>query len=154
LQKNIADHPFWSRVTARVRGAPSRQWQTAAVTMAALGVLSLGLLAWWNPRPTLPLSPSGDVAALHLETRHGEQQTRRLADNSILHLNTDSAVTIRYNKKERVIALTSGEADFEVAHEAERAFRVFAGSAEVVAIGTKFDVRLRDDSTVVTVIAG
>jgi len=154
LQKDIAVHPFWSRVAARVRGAPSRQWQTIAVTLAVLGVLSLGLLASWNPRPTLRLPPSGDVAALHLETRHGEQQTRRLADNSILHLNTDSAVTIRYNKKERVIALTSGEADFEVAHEAERAFRVFAGSAEVVAIGTKFDVRLRDDSTVVTVIAG
>ena len=60
----------------------------------------------------------------------------------MLHLNTDSAVTVRYGKKERLVMLTSGEADFEVAHEPERAFRVFAGSAEVVAVGTKFDVRL------------
>jgi transmembrane sensor len=31
---------------------------------------------------------------------------------------------------------------------------VFAGSAEVVALGTKFDVRLEHDSTVVTVVEG
>ncbi len=50
--------------------------------------------------------------------------------------------------------LTSGQADFEVAHEADRAFRVIAGSAEVVDLGTKFDVRLEHDSTVVTVVEG
>jgi transmembrane sensor len=50
--------------------------------------------------------------------------------------------------------LTSGQADFEVAHEPERVFRVIAGSAEVVDLGTKFDVRLEHDSTVVTVVEG
>jgi transmembrane sensor len=88
------------------------------------------------------------------ETRHGELLSRRLPDDSVLHLNTDSAVTIRYDRQDRVVVLTSGEADFEVAHEANRKFRVFAGSAEVVAIGTKFDVRLGQDSTVVTVVEG
>ena len=82
------------------------------------------------------------MTALHFKTRHGEQLTRRLADNSVLHLDTDSAVTIRYSKNERLVTLTAGQADFEVAHEPDRAFRVFAGSAEVLDIGTKFDVRL------------
>ena len=77
-----------------------------------------------------------------------------MADNSVLHLNTDSAVTIRYGKTERLVMLTSGQADFEVAHEPDRAFRVIAGSAEVVDLGTKFDVRLEHDSTVVTVVEG
>ena len=100
-----------------------------------------------------PLAPDG-MTALHFETRHGEQLSRRLADNSILHLNTDSAVTIRYGKAERLVMLTSGQADFEVAHEPNRAFRVIAGSAGVVDLGTKFDVRLEHDSTVVTVVEG
>ena len=100
-----------------------------------------------------PSAPDG-ITALHYETRHGEQLTRRLADNSVLHLNTDSAVTIRYGKNERLVMLTSGQADFEVAHEPDRAFRVIAGSAEVVDLGTKFDVRLEHDSTVVTVARG
>jgi transmembrane sensor len=100
-----------------------------------------------------PSAPDG-TTALHFETRHGEQLTRRLADNSVLHLNTDSAVTIRYGKNERLVMLTSGQADFEVAHDANRAFRVVAGLAEVVDLGTKFDVRLEQDSTVVTVVEG
>ena len=94
------------------------------------------------------------MTALYFETRHGEQLTRRLADNSVLHLNTDSAVTVRYGKNERLVMLTSGQADFEVAHEPDRAFRVIAGLAEVVDLGTKFDVRLAHDSTVVTVVEG
>jgi transmembrane sensor len=100
-----------------------------------------------------PSAPDG-ITALHFETRHGEQLSRRLADGSVLHLNTDSAVTIRYGKNERLVTLTSGQADFEVAHEPDRAFRVFAGAAEVVDLGTRFDVRLEQDSTVVTVVEG
>jgi transmembrane sensor len=122
--------------------------------MAALAAVSLGLVSLWNARPIAPVSTAGGTAALHFETRHGEQLSRRLPDDSVLHLNTDSAVTIRYGKTERLVTLTSGQADFEVAHDPERAFRVFAGSAEVVAIGTKFDVRLEHDATVVTVVEG
>jgi transmembrane sensor len=146
--------PLWPRVIAPVRGISSRRWLTAAATMAALAVLSLGLFSLWNARPIAHVSAPSDVTALHFETRHGEQLSRRLTDNSVLHLNTDSAVTIRYGKTERLVMLTSGQADFEVAHDPNRAFRVFAGSAEVVAIGTKFYVRLEDDSTVVTVVEG
>ncbi len=143
-----------SRVIDALKAGTSGRWLTAVVAMAACAVLSLGLLLRWNVRPIEhPLAPDG-ITALHFETRHGEQLTRRLADNSVLHLNTDSAVTIRYGKTERLVMLTSGQAEFEVAHEPDRAFRVFAGSAEVVDLGTKFDVHLEHDSTVVTVIEG
>ena len=146
--------PFWPRLLAAVRDVPRRRWQTAAVAMAALGVVSLGLLLLWNLRPNAPVSAPATATALHFETRHGEQQTFRLADNSLLHLNTDTAVTILYNKTERLAKLTSGEAAFEIAHEHNRAFRVLAGAAEVVDLGTTFDVRLGDDATVVTVVEG
>ena len=142
----------------RPRGAdwrqPSRRRHTAAVSMAACAVLSLGLFSWWNVRPIAHLPAPGGTTALHFETRHGEQLSRRLADNSILHLNTDSAVTVRYTKDERLVMLTSGQADFEVAHESDRPFRVIAGLAEVVDLGTKFDVRVEHDSTVITVVEG
>ena len=146
--------PFWPRLLAAVSEAPVRRWQTAAATVAALGLLSVGLFLMWN-RPPLPgqVSPA-DATALHFETRHGEQQTHRLADNSVLHLNTDTAVTVQYSKTERRVVLASGQAGFEVAHEPERPFRVFAGPAEATARGTKFDVRLATDSTVVTVVEG
>ena len=153
-EDDAAVQPLWLRVIDTVRGTSSRRWFPAAVTTAACAVLSLGLLLRWNVRPIAhPPAPDG-ITALHIETRHGEQLTRRLADNSVLHLNTDSAVTIRYGKTARLVMLTSGQAEFEVAHEPNRAFRVFAGSAEVIDLGTKFDVRLEHDSTLVTVVEG
>ncbi len=146
--------PFWGRVSAAVRDVPQRQWQTTVATTAAVAVVSLALFWVWNPRPITHLPASPVATALNLETRHGEQLSRRLADESVLHLDTDSAVTIRYGKRERFIELTSGQAAFEVAHESDRPFRVVAGPAEVVALGTKFNVRLEQDATVVTVVEG
>jgi transmembrane sensor len=146
--------PLWSRVVSAVWGQPRGRLLTATMTMAAFAVLTLGWFLSWNVTPTVEPSVSGGTTALHFETRHGEQLSRRLADNSILHLNTDSAVTIRYGKNERLVRLTSGQADFDVAHEPDRVFRVIAGSAEVVDLGTKFDVRLQHHSTVVTVVEG
>jgi transmembrane sensor len=154
LEKDALMEPSWSRMITAAGAVAARRWQTAAVALVACTVVGLGLFAAWNIRPVAPISASGGVVALHFETRHGEQQTRRLSDNSVLHLNTDSAVTIRFSKAERLVVLDAGEVDFEVAHEPDRAFRVVARSAEVIAIGTQFDVRLGDDSTVVTVVEG
>src|SRR3984893_13498792 len=80
---------LWLRGAAAIRGETSGPWLTAAVTMVVCGVLSLGWFLPWNVTPTGPPSVSSGTTALHLETRHGEQLSRRLADNSILHLNTD-----------------------------------------------------------------
>ena len=145
---------LWSRVIHTVWVQPPRRWFPTAVTMAGIAVLTLGVLLMWNVSRIQHPSASEGIAALHFATRHGEQLTQRLADNSVLHLNTDSAVSIRYSKSERLVTLMSGQADFEVALEAHRAFRVHAGPAEVIDLGTKFDVRLEQGSTVVTVVEG
>jgi transmembrane sensor len=88
------------------------------------------------------------------QTAHGAQAAWHLADGSVLHLNTDSAVTVRYSSTERLLTLDRGEAMFEVAHDTRRAFRVLADSTSAVAVGTQFDAYRRPDSTQITVIAG
>lgn len=145
---------FWSRLRAALEVVSAHRWQRVATTVAAIGVLALGALLSWTLWPVIKAPSPPAATALHFETRHGEQQDYRLADGSLVHLNTDSAVTVRYSAGERVIVLGSGEADFEVAHQPHRPFRVFAGAAEVVDLGTRFDVRLKDKSTVVTVSEG
>ncbi|HVO23941.1 MAG TPA: FecR domain-containing protein [Candidatus Margulisiibacteriota bacterium] len=142
-----------SRAFAALRDGPLLRWQRAMIVATAAGVAGLGL--WlWNLKPTERVAASDETTAQHFQTRHGEQRSYRLADNSLLHLNTDSAVTVRYAPHERLIVLSSGEADFEVNHEPKRAFRVLAGPAAVVDVGTKFDVRLQPGSALVTVIEG
>jgi transmembrane sensor len=153
VEEDSVVETFCPRVVTGVRGVASKRWQPAAV-MAGFVILSLGLFALWYLMP-LTHAPAPEAATvLHFETRHGEDQTRRLSDGSVVHLNTDSAVTIRYVKTERLVTLISGEAVFEVAHEPGRSFLVVAGPAKVVAVGTKFDVRLGHASTTVTVIEG
>ena len=146
---------LWSRVLGAIRDVLVPRWQPAAVLVVALvGVLTLGR-SLWQPRPTTaPATALTAVTTLHFETRHGEQQTHKLADGSVLHLNTDTQVTVRYDNRQRLVILTSGEAEFEVAHVPNRSFRVLAGPAAVVDLGTRFDVRLEDRSTRVTVIEG
>jgi transmembrane sensor len=145
---------LWPRVIAPVRGLSPRGWFTAVMTLAGLGAVSAGLFSLWNVRPNAPVSAPVSTTALHFQTGHGEQQDHRLADGSVLHLDTDSAATVRFGERERLVTLTAGQADFEVAHDPARAFRVFAGAAEVVAVGTNFDVRLEPGSTLVTVVEG
>lgn len=144
---------LWSRFRAALEDMPARRGLSAAAAVAALGV-AVGALLLWNLRPGAPVTAPESVTALHFVSGHGEVQTHRLADNSVLHLNTDTDVTVRYSRSARLVTLTAGETAFEVTHEAGRPFRVLAGAAEVVDLGTRFDVRRDDGSTVVTVAEG
>jgi transmembrane sensor len=149
-----ASQTFGSRLVESLHELLLRRWQRAATAMALFGVASVVLLFAWSLRPSALRMNQVASGALHFQTRHGEQHTYVLADDSVLHLNTDSAVTVRYSDTERLVVLTSGEVDFQVAHEPQRAFRVLAGSAEVIDVGTQFDLRLRANSTLVTVQEG
>lgn len=87
-------------------------------------------------------------------TALGEARTVRLADGSLIHLNTNSSVEVALRDDIRSITLLKGEAQFDVAHDAKRPFIVNADGTLVRAIGTMFNVRLRADVTELTVIEG
>jgi transmembrane sensor len=116
---------------------------------AVLAVLMVGIsLLWWSrdgERFGLPRT---------YETAHSQQAAWRLPDGSTLHLNTGGSATVRYSTTERVIDLNRGQALFEVARGDRRRFRVSAGEAQVLAVGTEFDVYRRRDVTLVTVVEG
>ena len=76
-----------------------------------------------------------------------------MPDGSTLHVNTDTQVTLRYSAAERLLDIDHGQVAVEVVHD-RRAFRVHAGSTNAVAVGTKFDVYRRPDSTLITVVSG
>jgi transmembrane sensor len=82
----------------------------------------------------------------------GEQRIVRLEDGSTLRLNTDSRAVVTLRKDRRDVRLQRGQALFEVAHDPARPFVVAADGASVRALGTVFDVRLRDASDVDVVL--
>ena len=87
-------------------------------------------------------------------TQVGEQLQTTFDDGSVIHLNTDSRIETEFSANKRLIKLVQGEALFDVAHDSNRPFIVYAGDRLVQAIGTKFVVNLHPDNVEVLVTEG
>lgn len=129
------------------RSRPARYALAAALACAAL--LAFMLLAARTPLPEAGAQQQFAAFA------SGEGETRRfvLADGSELLLSPGSRVEVALDATRRGLRLVRGEARFTVAHE-ERPFVVGAGGTEVLALGTRFVVRLASDRTTVSLIEG
>jgi len=83
-----------------------------------------------------------------LSTARGEQSPYPLilADGSKVWLNSQSSVTFptAFNQKDRVVKLT-GEAYFEVKHNARQPFKVETANQTIEDLGTSFDVNAYSD---------
>jgi transmembrane sensor len=94
-------------------------------------------------RATAPrVDRSPERPALSFETAVGQRIRRRLADGTIVTLNTNSALEIAYRPERRTVRLLRGQALFEVAKDRHRPFVVEAAGREITALGTVFEVRL------------
>lgn len=87
-------------------------------------------------------------------TAVGEQKKIVLLDHSVLKLNTNSAVKVRFWPWQRSIILLKGEAYFAVAHNRWQPFWVYAGAGKVRALGTHFGVRYDNDKVTVALVEG
>lgn len=86
-----------------------------------------------------------------LRTRVGERRSLTLADGTRLHLNTASAADIRYDAESRLIVLYAGEILVETAADS-RPLHVRSSHGDMQALGTRFNVRLFNDRTRLTVL--
>lgn len=84
----------------------------------------------------------------------GEQRLATLPDGSVIDLNTDTQIEVDYDRERRKIRLLRGQAHFNVAHNPNRPFVVYASTGRVRAVGTAFSVRLRGTDIEVTVTEG
>lgn len=130
-----------------IKSKPHRRWPWIPVLMLAAGALVLALLLanWRMFEP----SPETQVA-----TAIGERRSLALDDGSQVEVNTDSQLHARLESDVRQVRLNRGEALFTVAHDPGRPFIVTAGNVEVRAIGTRFDVRLDEGETRVSLFEG
>jgi transmembrane sensor len=87
-------------------------------------------------------------------TAIGERKPVTLADGSKILLNTDTRIEVEFSPAQRVIHLLQGEAFFEVAHNANYPFLVYAGGNVVRAVGTAFSVHIEKHDVAVMVTEG
>src|SRR5665213_1915814 len=91
-----------------------------------------------------------EVAYNTLTTKRKEQFPLVLADGTKVWLNSSSSITypVTFNGKEKRVSIT-GEAYFEVVHNAAQPFRVAVSGQTVEDIGTEFNINAYDDEPVI-----
>jgi transmembrane sensor len=107
---------------------------------------------------TYDADKSGDQVNFNtLSTAKGEQSPYPLvlSDGTKVWLNAESSITFptAFNQKERIVQVT-GEAYFEVMHNAKQPFKVQTQKQTIEDLGTAFDVNAYDPAARTTLVEG
>jgi transmembrane sensor len=117
-----------------------RAWIGGALAASLVAIVSVGVLN--RPSDTY-----------RVETAMGETRTVTLADGTRIAVNGGSALVFSRSDA-RSATVERGQALFTVVHRADAPFRVAVGNAQLVDIGTIFDVTRADGHTSVAVSEG
>lgn len=115
-----------------------RRWMTYAGTAAAAACLTFAVVL--ASRDSLSTAP---MQWAQVSTGPGELDTVRLADSTLIAMGPSTSVRYAMNTSRREVELR-GIASFDVTHNAARPFRVRAGNAVALDVGTRFLVRRYD----------
>jgi transmembrane sensor len=125
---------------------PKRRWLNVRNAVAAASVLALVSAALYYT-----LRPAGNTAVAQIsgplydtiDAGIGQVRSIRLADSTTVVLNSHSRLLVPtdYNKHERKVVLTEGEAFFDVTHHANHPFTVKSKGVETRVLGTSFNVQ-------------
>jgi transmembrane sensor len=118
------------------KGAAGRQRGMAATLVVCVALAGLWSLAFSGD----PLERSNGIYL----TAVGQNKSVTLADGSVVQLNTNSQIKVEYTDKFRNIRLLQGEAHFDVTKNLALPFRVYAGDGRFEAVGTAFNVHLKN----------
>lgn len=134
---NSSPQPWWRRLL----GAR----HAFAVALAATALASIATLGGW-------LMETAPDWATH-RTEWGGFERVVLPDGSTALLNTNTEMRMSFTRAHRQIVLTRGEALFGVQRDERRPFEVLVGHNTIRALGTSFDVRLRDPRALEVIVA-
>ncbi|MEJ0038595.1 MAG: FecR domain-containing protein [Gammaproteobacteria bacterium] len=132
---------FWSgadMVLGALRAAWIPRLGVGLTMAAAFAILAAALI-----QPDTQIAYSAPV---------GGHEHVTLDDGSVLDLNTDTRIRVQFTAARRQIFLDHGEVLLAAAHDASRPLEVIAAGVVTRAVGTKFSVRIYDNTNVETVV--
>jgi transmembrane sensor len=145
VQRRVSGGARRSRGAA-ARTQPRRRPASGALPAAAAVAASLAVAAavGWSSLSTRVV----------YSAPRGEQLALALPDGTRVRLDSGTRLEVRFNPFRRRVKLDEGEAEFVIAKDAWRPFRVDARSVEVWDRGTQFTVRRRGSAVRVVLMQG
>ncbi len=130
----------------RANGHPAHRrparWRVAA---GAVGLAIAGAATWLAlAAPPVDVYTSTTAAAREIT----------LADGSLLRLDRDSAIAVRFDDRHRAIEVERGGMLLDVGKDPRRPLQVTLGASVLRDVGTVFEARRRGNGGTVTVISG
>jgi len=123
-----------------------------AIAASVLVLLLAGLMYIFYERPNKALHYAGNFVA-----KRGEKKKITLPDGTLVYLNADSKIELgdHFNQKDRNVKLT-GEAYFDVKHNAAKPFFVRTKDFKISVLGTAFNVKsyANEDESEATLVRG
>jgi transmembrane sensor len=126
----------------------------AALLRPALAATAVFLVAAFIAWLAVPMRGAQTVYRGEHATAIGEVRAVALPDGTQVQLNTGTRLAVAMDRHARLVRLGAGEAWFQVAHDPDRPFVVYANRLAVRAIGTAFSVRMDDSRVDLTVTEG
>ncbi|MCU0116704.1 FecR family protein [Pseudomonas sp. B2M1-30] len=142
---SVANGPARTALLQSREGIRRRVRKIGSGLASVVAVIALGVFV---SERYLPL----DYWLADQRTATGEQRTVRLADGTLLNLNTHSAVDVRFDDKQRLIVLQEGEILVETGHGDARPFIVETREGSMRALGTRFLVKREEQGTRLSVL--
>ncbi len=144
-EETVVEFPEERAIPAQGRERRDRPHRRRVVVGAvAASMLGIGALTLMLP------SLSGRT----LETERGERRQLTLSDGSMLQLDPQTKLRVKFAERTRRIVLERGRALFRVAKDPQRPFTVETDGTTVRAVGTAFAVDHYQQNIIVTVAEG
>ena len=124
------------------------RWSTPALLKIAAGLAIIAAIGFSASQTVLRPGERTYSTAV------GGHKTVAFADGTRIELNTNTVLRARMTTESRTVWLDSGEAYFQVKHDAAHPFIVFIGGRRVTDLGTKFVIRRDTGQTEVAVLQG
>jgi transmembrane sensor len=138
---------------ARARQASVRRWSLPGARSGNVGKWAAAAAILIVCGTIWQLSPYGYEPGYY-KTSLGEQKVVELSDHSRIALDARTRLRVKFSADARIVELLEGQAQFSVAKDPARPFKVEAGSKTIVAVGTVFDVEYVDQQVHVAMVEG
>lgn len=148
---DVSPSAIHSRVAAAKKTGARRQRMRSVIRVAAAACLATSCVAtaFWYMQPA-----QDEHVFRTVMTTAGKPERVVLPDGSIIELNQNSSIRVEQGREARSVTLVSGEALFQVSHDAGRPFFVDADRVKVRVVGTAFNVRQAHSRVFISVRQG